>query len=480
MTDSGISIRHGVRWIGASQAGKIVLQLVSILVLARLLPPSDYGLMALAATVTTFASLIRDMGTGAALIQREEINPTLVSTVFWFNVAVGVVLTGILILLSPIAANILEEARLAGVLVMLSPVFLIASLGAVPHSLCERESRFKILAKIELSSGCIALAIAVYIAMKGGGVYALVAQSLVAASMSTILLWLYSRWRPVNKPKLSVLREIWGFSGNIFIFNITNYFQRNSDTVLIGRFLGSVDLGFYNIAYRILLFPLQHITFVVSRVSFPAYSRTQSDRQKIAVHYLGALEGIAFITAPLMAFVWALREPLISVLLGENWLPAAAILAWLAPVGFFQSMVSTSGAVLNSIGRSDILRNLGFVGVPVLVASFSLGLQWGVEGVAAGYCIANFFWVYPVIKTVLKQLSTPFLSFVKVVIKPVLLALCTAFFMRQITNLPDVVQTSEILRLFLGATMGVLFYSFGSVFFLRSIMTKMIGQLRRA
>lgn len=478
MTEDSITTRHAVTWVGVAQAGKMLMQLVSIFTLARILPAEDFGLMALAATATAFAGLMRDMGTGAALIQKHELSSDLKNAVFLFNILLGVLLTVIIMALSPLLSILFKEPRLVDVLLVLAPVFTVVSLGAVHQALLERESLFKHIAKIELTSGFLGLIAALVVAWQGGGVYALVAQSIVTASVATIFLWAVSTWRPVFEFKLSALKEIFGFSGNIFLFNLVNYFHRNSDSMLIGRFLGVGELGFYNIAYRILLFPLQKITFVVSRATFPAYSRSQHNHALIGKHYLETLETIAFITAPLMALIWALREPMIIVLLGERWLPAAGVLAWLAPVGFFQSMVSTSGSVLNSIGRSDVLRNLGIIGVPFLTVSFVIGLPWGIEGVAAAYCIANFFWVYPVIKTVLKLLSCSFLEFFIVIIKPTLIAAFVALFVwifdQKLMSQLDL----PLMHLIVSALIGIILYSILSWIFMRKSVIRFVVVFR--
>jgi len=476
VVEPGISIRHGVNWIGLAQVGKLGLQFVCILTLARILPPEDYGLMAMATTMTAFAALLRDMGTGTALIQKESIDSALVSSVFWFNAVLGLLLTTLFAGLAPVIADVFREPRLQEVLLILSPVFFVAALGIVQQALLERESNFKRIATIELISGVFALAAALLMAWKGWGVYALVAQSLVTAFISTVLLWLVSRWRPKFRATISSLKEIWHFSGNVFLFNSVNYFHRNADSMLIGRFLGASDLGFYNIAYRILLFPLQTITFVINRASFPAYSRNQSNKAQIAKHYLDTLETIAFLTAPLMAFLWTFREPVLTIFLGSPWLKAADVIAWLAPVGFFQSMVSTSGAVLNALGRSDILRNLGFIGVPFLILSFVVGLPWGIKGVAAAYCIANILWVYPVLKTVLWQLARPFSDFIRVVIKQTLLAIVLSGVIRAAIEYGLLRIASPYLQVMAGGTLLIGSYLICCWFMLRPPMYRLLGR----
>lgn len=430
MADGQISVRRGALWLGIAQAIKVGMQLASILVLARLLPAEDYGLMAMASTVTAFAALFRDFGTGASLIQRPELDETLCSTVFWFNIALGAALSCCLAILSPGIATLFSEPRLGDVLLALSPVFLAMSAGVVQMALLERVSNFKKTASIEVASAAIALAAASIAALNGVGVYALVVQSLVAGTLSTLLLWLVNAWRPRWIFERQALQQIWKFSGNMFTFNVANYLQRNADSVLIGRFLGASELGIYSVAYRILLFPLQNITFVITRAAFPAYSRSQDKKAELGQHYLEMLGSIAIFTAPLMTAIWVVREPFIEALFGRRWLPASEVLAWLAPVGFFQSMVSTSGTLLSAVGRADILRNLGFLGIPFLVFSLAAGMPWGIFGVAAGYCIGNFFWVYPVISTVLRQLGLPFSGFLRAIYKPALLSVASGVIVR--------------------------------------------------
>lgn len=426
MSTVKISIARGLRWAGVSQVGRLVLQLVGLAFLARLLSPAEYGLMAMAATITAFAALLRDMGTGAALVQMKRLPYKLVNAVFWFNAALGMALAIVIVALAPLAALVFREPRLQPLLFALAPIFPVTSLGITHQSLLERESKFRSLAKLELSAAAIGLLAALWLAWRGAGVYALVAQGMVAAVVSTSLLWITSRWRPNCRQGWRHLRRLAGYSANLFLFNTANYFQRNVDTMLIGRFLGSVDLGYYNLAYRVLLFPLQNLTFVVSRAMFPAYSRSQEDDGGIAEHYLSSVAVIAFVTAPLMAVAWALRDPLVLILLGTEWMKSADVLAWLAPVGYMQSIVSTSGVVLAAVGRTDLLRNLGIVGVPFLVASFVAGLPWGITGVAAAYCIANGLWIYPVFRTVMGSLSRPFGDFATSVRHPTLAGLGTA------------------------------------------------------
>ena len=382
-----------------------MVQIGGLLVLARLLPPADFGLLAMAGAVTTFAGVIRDMGTGSAVIQHRALTDTMLSAVFWLNLLVGTALAVLAALLAPLFALMFNEPRIVPVLICLALALPIASSGIAHQALLERDSRFRRLALISGVSSASGLGVAVLLAFRGAGVFALVAQTLTSSGVSTLLLWVSQRWRPRTSIRLAELQPLVGYSGNVFAFNILNYFHRNADTMIVGRFLGSGDLGVYNLAYRTVLFPLQNMTFVLTRAAFPAYSRSQHDLPAMARHYVGSLRIIVLITAPGMAFLWALREPIVDVLLGSKWARVSDVIAWLAPVGFVQSIVSSSGTVLLATGRARTLRNLGLIGVPMFVCSFAIGVPWGPEGVAAAYCIANLAWIFPVMHITLRPLA---------------------------------------------------------------------------
>jgi PST family polysaccharide transporter len=304
----------------------------------------------------------------------------------------------------------------------------------------------------------IGLVVALLYAWKGGGVYALVAQTLVSTAVSSALLWQANKWRPQSCTGLHKLKSLIEFSGNIFLFDVVNYFHRNVDTVLIGRFLGAIDLGLYNLAYRILLFPLQNITFVVTRAAFPIYSRNQQNIDAVAEHYVSTLRTIALVTAPAMALLWALRVPFVEVILGVHWLRSTDVIAWLAPAGFLQSIISTSGTVLMATARTRILRNLGFVGTPFLIASFFLGLPWGITGIAAAYCLANVAWLFPVLHVVMKVLRRDLKTALTAISVPAFAAVIAAAVVALLNHTDMLRQTNAMLLLLLGLFNGTIVY----------------------
>jgi PST family polysaccharide transporter len=177
---------------------------------------------------------------------------------------------------------------------------------------------------------------------------------------------------------------------NLTGFQLINYVARNVDTLLVGRVLGAAALGIYSQAYRLMLFPVQNLTFVLSRALLPSLSRLQHDVVALRRLYFQMLRLTAFATLPLMCGLWVMRSEVIAVLLGAKWAPVADLLFWMAPLGFVQSIVSTTGAVFISMGATRTLFRLGLVGALLQLAWLPAGVALGgVEGLAASYLMAN-------------------------------------------------------------------------------------------
>jgi O-antigen/teichoic acid export membrane protein len=377
------------RWVALSQGARVVSQLVSMTVLARLLAPGAYGLMALAAIVTNLAYLFRDMGTAAALIQARKVSPTMASTVYWTNLGLGLLIGIGIAAAAPLAAQVFREPQLAAVLYLLALVFPITGASVVHQALLERESQFAVVAGAEIAASLAGLAAALWLAWRGAGVFSLVAQMIVSAAVSTTIIVLRSSFRPGRHWNLDEFKSIARFSGNLSLFNVVLYVSRNADSMVVGRILGTAALGVYAMAYRLMLFPLQNMTFVASRVLFPVMSRNQGSAAEMAGLYLRSLAFIAFLSAPLMAGLFALREPFVHAMLGARWQASITLLGWLAPVGFIQSLVSSTGTVLMARGSTDLMLRLGVLGAVLQVGAVVIGARWGTEGVAAAYLAAN-------------------------------------------------------------------------------------------
>jgi PST family polysaccharide transporter len=385
-----MSAVSNAKWVAVSQAARIVSQLANIFVLARILPPSDYGLMAMATVVTNLALLIRDQGTSAAIIQKESLEHNTINTVFWFNILIGLFLAVLIMVSAPLISNYFKHDELINILLLLALVFPISSSSISHQAILERESKFKKLAFIEIKASGIAMIVAVIAAFYGAGVYSLVLQVILLALLSSIQIWLASDWRPQGKPSLSELKNLLPFTGHMTAFQLVSYVNRNSDSMVIGRLLGASSLGVYSMAYRVMLLPVQNITWAASRALFPVMSRQQNALDEMGKLYLQTLGFISFLTAPLMAGIFSVRELFVEVAFGHQWLPVAGVLAWLTAVGFMQSISSTTGTVFMAQGKTKILMWVTIFNAAIHLPAFILGAYSGVEGVAQWYFYASF------------------------------------------------------------------------------------------
>ena len=385
----------GAAWSGISRAVQQGLQLLSTMVLARLLGPSAYGLMAMASFFTNFLQQISDLGTGSAVIQREHLEERFLSSVFWLNVAAGSLAALIVWIISPWAVRIYREPELARVLAVLALSFPITGAGIVQQSLLIRAMEFRKLAVVEVGSSALSAVVGVVLAWKGAGVWSLVASSLTLTSASTILSWLFSGWWPRMAPVWREIASIASFSLNLTGFVVVNYFARNAGHLIVGRVLGAAALGYYQMAYTTMLYPLQNVTGVLGRVLFSAFAQIQHDNERFRAGYLRSSAVIAAITFPMMLGIMVTASPLVSVILGAKWAPVAPLLLFLAPVGLFQSVASTVGQIFLAKGRTDWMFRLVLVFAPVQIAGYLAGSPWGIEGVAIGYAVANLVLAYP-------------------------------------------------------------------------------------
>lgn len=473
----GHAAASGVIWAGISQAGRVLIQMATLAVLSRLLPPVDFGLLAMATVVTVFATLLRDLGTAAAVIQREDLGNELLDTVFWFNVCLGGVLALAILLLAIPVSTAFGEPRLAGVLAALAVSFPLASTGAVHQALFERSLEFRTLARIEISSVSLALVVATIAARNGMGVYSLVLNAIATVALTSLQLWWASQWRPTRRWSAAEFRSLWGFSSNLGAFQVLNYFARNADTILIGRFLGAADLGWYNMGYRIMLFPVNSLSGVVSRALFPVLSRRQSDNAAFATIYLKTTSAIFVVTAPLMAGLWVLREPFVEVVLGKRWLPVAEILGWLAPVGMMQSLLTTVGLIYMATGSTKQMMRWGVFASTVVVVALIVGLHWGYLGVVRCYAAVTFLLAYPAFAIPLKLIDIGIMDLLRSVLPQLVTAVVMAVVVAFLDN-AFLDAAEPALKLVVLIPAGVITYVATGCLLMRASLLAVAGAMR--
>ncbi|MBV8552211.1 MAG: MOP flippase family protein [Acidobacteriaceae bacterium] len=377
----------GTAWSTLSVAGRQVLSLASVATVARLLGPGAYGVMGMANLLIVFILNFRDLGTGMAIVQRLSISNRLLASLFWLNFFFGIAMALIVIAASPFTAAFFNTHELVSILCTLSLSFWFTSCGVVPNAILQREMRFKALAMADLKAGLIGYLVALSSAYAGFGVWSLVFASLANSFTAALFYWLASSWRPTWEFDKAEVTSVFGFSLNLSAFGIVNYFARNADNITVGKVLGRLPLGNYQMAYNLMLTPIQNISSVMAQVTLPAFARIQEDNERFRQAYIRSSMLIALITFPVMAGLGVVADPLIRAVLGPKWLGAIRIFQILAPVGLVQSIQTTIGQIYVAKGRTDWMFRWGVAASIAYVTAFLVGVRFGIVGVAAAYCI---------------------------------------------------------------------------------------------
>ena len=393
---TGAAVVAGASWTALARAGLQAFSIASAAVLARFLSPRAYGLAAMAQTAVIFAALFREIGASAAIIREKHLDDDLLSSLFWLNLGLNLCVTAACCLGAPFVARFFKEPAFPAVFQVLSLSFLVTAASTVQSTLMNRGFQFARIAAVELLGGAAGLATAIVSAVLGAGVWSIIAGTFVSVTVMSILYITLSPWRPKLSFSRRRLAPVAGFGLNLSGFNIVNYFDRNADNLLIGRYLGAAPLAYYNFAYTLMLYPLQTISWTMGRVLFPAFAQMQDDLERFGRAYLRACAAIAFVTFPLMAGATALAPELIAVLLGPKWRPVAPLVRILAPVGMVQSIGTTTVYIYMAMGKTSTMFRWGLISTGLTVAGFVIGLHWGVAGVASSYAIVTLLTLFPV------------------------------------------------------------------------------------
>lgn len=368
----------------ASQVVKLGLTLGSTAVLARLLTPAEFGLVAMVTTVTGFAALFRDLGLSAATVQRRDVTHEQISGLFWVNVVVSFVLALVIALLSPVIAWFYDEPRLRSIALLLSATFVLGGLTAQHQALMGRRMRFGSLAAIDVGTLTVGATVGVVLAWSGASYWSIVGMAIAGSVTNCALVWALSGWRPSRPVRGAGIRPLLTFGGHVTGFNLANYFARNIDNVLLGWWWGSTAVGLYSKAYQLLMFPISQINVPISSVMLPALSRLQDDPGRYKSYYFGGLRLLAMLGMPLVVLCYVATEEIIRLGLGPGWTGSVPIFRALAPGAFVGTLNVASGWVYLSLGRTDRMLRWALIGVPIVVMALALGAPFGALGVAVG------------------------------------------------------------------------------------------------
>lgn len=418
-----------VNAVAISGGSRLVIQLISLgytITLARLLAPDDFGLIAMVAVFTGFAGLLADFGLGSALIQKKDVTEVHYSTVFWTNLVLGFFFTGLILISSDWIAAFYERQELSLIAKILSLQFVLAAIRLVPSERLAKELHFGYIAIANLMGMLLAGALAIYMALEGYGVWALVWQSVVSTLVTTVVTCLAGRWTPQFIFSFRALKELFSFSVYLFGTQMIQYGARTVDKLLAGRYLGGDAVGVLERAQTLVLFPLRNISHVVGNVMFPALSLVQDDLARIRKVYLRSTQAIALVTFPMMLGMIAVADNFIIGVLGEQWVQMVPIIRILCIAGIASSIVTITGSVYLSQGASRLQFRVNLVTRPIAIVGVVVGLPWGLIGIAVGSVVAVLINTYITLSRAGPLIELRLLDLLKALLPTLVAASCMA------------------------------------------------------
>jgi O-antigen/teichoic acid export membrane protein len=373
-----------VRWTAAGTSFKAVLQVAQLAVLARLLAPEDYGLMAMVTVVLAFATIFSDFGVNSAFVQRRDVTQEQRSSLFWFNLAVSACLMLLVMALSPSLASFFGDERLVPLMILGSTTFVIAAAGQQVRMAAEKALQFSRVMIVEVVAALLGFTLAVIAALLGWGVYALLVAGITYAVASTLLGWvlLAQGWRPEWRMKLAEVRAFLGFGSALVGGNIVGQINTTIDLFLGGRLLSATQLGLYSIPRNLVLQSQLVVNPIITRVAFPLIAEVQHDVARVRSIYLQTLNMTASTNAPIYVGIAFFAPEIVHLLLGPGWERSGGILRILALWGALRSTGNPVGSLLLGMGRAGLALKWNTALLLVVPPMLWIGSSHGPEGIA--------------------------------------------------------------------------------------------------
>ncbi len=445
----------GLKWTALSSGIGVVVQFLQVAILARYLDSGAFGIMALATSFIGFSQLFLDMGISNAIIYNQDITKKQLSSLFWLNIAVGWTLFLVLALTAPLVAAFYHEPSLTKVIILVSVSFLIQPLEQQFYALMKKELLFNDIARRDILSKLISFVVAVVLAWKGFGVYALILSYLSGVIIAAALVVIAGLkfHKPTLYFRFNEIKQFLSFGLYQTADNTLNYFNTQVDTFIIGKLLGVEILGIYNIAKNLAMRPAQIINPIVTQVTFPVMAKIKNDNEQLKSIYLKSVNYLTSFNVPVYLFICVMAEPIVLILFGSKWTGAIYPLRVLSMYYMVRSTINPLGTLLLSKGKvkqSFYWNAAMFLFIPV---SISIGSIYGLNGIVYANLIAitiSLFAASPIL--IYPNSGGTFNEFFSQIVRPVAIGLIMAPLLIAVNMLP--IQSFLIKIIIAGAVMA--------------------------
>jgi len=381
------SLGRGAAILGGAQLLKLLLSSFSTVVLARLLSPEDFGVMAMTSPVVAVLFLCQDLGLSAVAIQRPALSHPQASALFWLNLATSFGLCAVIFVLAPMVAWFYQDPR-TGYITASSAISMLVSGAALQHGvLLNRDLRFGALSRIEVTASAATVGATALLALAIHSFWAIVIGGTLGVACQSMLIWRSSGFRPSWPPSVRDARVMLRMGQHLTVLNVVKFVARNADAVLVARCAGPHAAGAYDRCFRLVNAPLQQIQAPMTRLLTPILSRSIADSDRYRRQFLLCARAVMLLAAPAICVAVATSTRLIPALLGAHWDAAPPIFVWLGLAALTQPVVSLTGILLLSAGNTRRLLYLGLVSSLLTLTGFAIGSYWGPVGIAQGYFV---------------------------------------------------------------------------------------------
>jgi PST family polysaccharide transporter len=442
------------------------IRLGTLMVLAHLLDPSDFGLVAMVTVVTGALEVFASGGLSDATIQRVYVSDAQISTLFWCNVAIGALLGLLCLAAAPFISAFYQEPKTALILAAVAPAFMFNATGVQHLAIMQRELRYVTLATIEVGSEIITACIAIGMALAGFGYWAVVASVITGPIVITLGAWLASGWLPGRPHAIGNVSALLRFGGTITLNNLVVYGGYNSEKVLLGRYFGPDVLGLYSKAYELINLPTRIINMAIAGVAFSSLSRLQHEPARFKDYFLKGYSLVISITLPATIACAVFADDIILITLGSKWTQAATIFRLLAPTVLVYGMINPLSWLLWAVGLQERSLQVALVLAPVVICSYLVGLPYGPNGVALAFSSAMVLWFIPHLLWCLRGTTISVHEILSVAGR---VLLCAAVAALAAVSMQDLLtpSSSALARLAWGGTVMFAVYAFALLFVMK-------------
>ncbi|EHJ58161.1 lipopolysaccharide biosynthesis protein [Novosphingobium pentaromativorans] len=380
---------RGAAYSGLAQGLKILLSMASVIVVARLLAPTDFGVIAMTTPITGFILIFQNLGLNQAVVQARTISEEQTNALFFYNLAASAAIALIFLAISPLVGLFYGDPRPAYITAASALTVLLTGTTLQHTALLNRAMRFRALSFVDITTAAASLLFTIGFALWLRNFWALWLGAFCGTVVNALLVWRIDRWRPSRRIVWGSARNMVKFGANLTGFNFMNFIRKNIDNVLIAKMWGSSALGLYDRSYKLMMFPLEKVNSPLARVMLPALARVQDEPGRYRRMFLLAIQTLSIFSVPGIMAVAMCSDLVIPLLFGARWTDASPIFFWLSLAAVTQPVSNATGWLFISSGRTKEMFHWGLYSTPVTIAAFLIGLPWGPVGVAKAYFLSQ-------------------------------------------------------------------------------------------